>query len=156
MRALEHDGPWTSLVTPDRRRGWVYLYDIGTQSNEIASFSGAMISYYRGDYDQAARLFATVGRTTSANAVVQQDAAALRAASLSRSGLPAAPAIDAVRQADPYAVYPLQVAIMDVLSSSYPSHRARALATELQSKIGLFDVDDPWPRRALALLEAAK
>ena len=40
MRALEHDGPWTSLITPDMRRGWVYLHEIGEEPNEIASFTG--------------------------------------------------------------------------------------------------------------------
>ena len=153
MQAIQHDGPWTLLVTPDRRRGWTYLYEIGGEPNEIASFTGALISYYRGDWEQAARLFAGVGRTAAANAAVREDAAMLRAAALSRAGQPAAAAIDAVRRADPYASFALQVAAMDALHSDAPAVRRHALAAALKNGNTLFDPDDPWPRTAAAMLE---
>ena len=86
MRALEHSGPWTSLVTPDGRRGWVSLPELGSNPNEIVSFSGGMVAYYRGDYEQAARLFGEVAAMAGANANVKEDAACLRAAAESLGG----------------------------------------------------------------------
>ncbi|MEG3164466.1 hypothetical protein U1701_07665 [Sphingomonas sp. PB2P19] len=156
MRALEHQGPWTSLITPDGRRGWVYLHEIGATSNEIASFTGGLISYYRGDYGQAARLFEAVSTARSANALVQEDAATLRAAALSRAGAPgAAAAIDAVRSVDPYSVFALQTAVMDALARPEAGvERRRTLGAELRRAAGLFDATDPWPRQAAAMLNA--
>ncbi|HKC03126.1 MAG TPA: hypothetical protein VKC17_07470 [Sphingomicrobium sp.] len=153
MRALEHSGPWTQLITPERRQGWVYVPELGDQPSEIVAFTGALIAYYRGDFDQAERLFGRVADTQAANALVKEDAATLRAASLAREGKAANSLIDALRGADPYSTYALQVALMDGLQKG-DAQRLRALSAELRAKADLFDEGDDWPRQARGILAA--
>src|SRR5258705_208345 len=89
----------------------------------------------------------------AANALVKEDAATLRAASLAREGKAANSLIDALRGADPYSTYALQVALMDGLQKG-DAQRLRALSAELRAKADLFDEGDDWPRQARGILAA--
>jgi hypothetical protein len=164
--ACQSDGNWVLVVTkgpcrdwtPEKggARGWIYLQDLASRPNTIIAFTGAMVAYFRSDFEQAARMFASVSQS-SENPAIAEDAASLSAAAMSRRGEPgAATLIDQIRSENPYSRFPLRVAVMDALqraaNGNMERERLQHLAAELEEKHALFEKEDPWLRDVRTIL----
>jgi hypothetical protein len=156
FRATQHDGEWTRVVSNTGEAGWVQLRQLGAEPNETVEFTGALASYFRGDLDQAERLFGTTVGTAAADSLVRDDARILQAASRSRLGRAASAQIDEILRNDPFSRYALQVAVMDALQSRARGaegarDRIITLAGRVRRKEELFQPDDPWFRSVMAI-----
>jgi hypothetical protein len=156
--AGRHEGDWSFVTSQSGAKGWVLLKALGREPNETVEFAGALISYFRGDMDQAEQLFGQAANTAAADSIVQQDATILQAVAKSRRGAAASEDIDRIRANDPYSRYALQVAVMDALQRAAKGGEARdrlkRLANSVREGRDLFTAGDPWLAQAEAMFAA--
>jgi hypothetical protein len=159
MRADLHDGPWSHVRVNGKPAGWLYLGALGTTGDDIVSFTGGLISYFRGDLAQAEGLFTRTVENPAADPVLRGDAAALRVAAASRLGRGTTPMVEQLRDEEPHSTYVLQVAVMDALErfrrapSTGNRHRIDELAKDLRGSSHLFQ-DKAWLEAAEAMFDA--
>jgi hypothetical protein len=140
--------------------GWVPIPDLSAGQSEVVGFTAALISYMRGDFEQAEAYFSQVRdgrpvvdqdtRDYKADSLVRNDAALLAGISKFRRKRE----IDGLRAAhaqNPYSRYAVQALVMADLdvAASLPAGDAKAShvkeASELvESYRHLFPPDDPW------------
>jgi hypothetical protein len=141
MVAMRQEGEWSYIRPHDGAPGWLRTPDIGAGGNDITNFAGAMVSYGRGDFEQAARLFRRVAASPTAGPAMGADAAGLAALALERFGDPGAQAyVEAEIAHRDVAPFLLQAAVMQAFSQG---DRARAAAYVTRASVYLDD-DDPW------------
>jgi hypothetical protein len=149
FRAVQLDGDFVFVRQPGGETGWVSLPNLSETQGEVVDFTAALISYLRGDFEQAENYFARV-RDFKAETLVRHDAALLAGISRFRRG----EGIDALRAAqtgNPYSLFAVQAVVTaDIASAAaLPSGEARdAHLKEARRLIGsyrdLFPSDNPW------------
>lgn len=160
FRADRIEGNFAFVRRPSGATGWVSLPNLSASQSEVIGFTAALISYFRGDFEQAENFFSNVRdgkpapgqdiREYRSEGVVRNDAALLAGVSKFRRGQ----GIEGLRSAhaqNPYSRYAVQALVMaDIaLAASPRSGDAKAShvkeASELvESYRDLFPPDDPW------------
>lgn len=141
MVAQRQEGEWSFIRPHDGAPGWLRTPDIGAGGNDISNFAGGLVSYGRGDFEQAAKLFRRVAASPTAGPAIGADAAGLAALALARFGAPDAQAyVEAEIARRDAAPFLLQAAAMQALSQG---DRARA-AGYVRQVSAYLDEDDPW------------
>jgi hypothetical protein len=152
-RAIGHEGLWANIVSNDTgRTGWLYLADLDRLPNDIADFAAGLLSYYRKDFAQAARLFGKVAARAGSASAIRSDAAVLALVARARDGEDVTASLDAASRADPTSLYVYQAAMMARLSTAIAKPVATrrvalaAIRASLNVNRELFATDDPWLR----------
>ena len=141
MIAQRQEGEWSLIRPYDGAPGWLRTPDIGAGGNDISDFTGGLVAYGRGDFQQAARLFRRVASSPTAGPAIGADAAGLAALALARFGDPGARAyVEAEIAKRDAAPFLLQAAAMQALGQG---DRARA-AGYVRQVSAYLDDDDPW------------
>lgn len=150
FRAYNHEGTWSYIVTSDHRKGWMNLPGLSESPNEIIDFTGAIISIYRGDWDQANRLLARVLATPSLRSSIAVDALLLRTMVAEQSGKSGLEFTERALAANPYSRVAIQYRVMVDISqatrstSQSSNHSLAATAIFLNERRQLFLPEDPW------------
>jgi hypothetical protein len=160
FRAIRLDGDYAFVRQPGGETGWVALPNLSETQGEVVDFTAALISYLRGDFEQAERYFARVSES-KAETLVRHDAALLAGISKFRRGQDIEP-LRAAQSRNAYSRFAVQAVVMaDIaIAAARPGGDARASSlTEARRLIAsyrdLFPPDDPWPMnvdRSLELL----
>jgi hypothetical protein len=160
FRAVRLDGDFAFVRQPGGETGWVSLPNLSETQGEVVDFTAALISYLRGDFEQAERYFARV-RDSKAESLVRHDAALLAGISRFRRGQ-GIEALRAAQTANPYSRFAVQAVVMADIATAValPRGEARdAHVREARQLIGsyrdLFPPGDAWLSgvdRALELL----
>jgi hypothetical protein len=158
FREIRVDGDFVQVRQPSGDTGWVALPNLAEAQGEVVDFNAALISYLRGDFEQAETYFDRA-RKSKAEIVIRHDAGLLAGISRFRRGL----GIDELRVAhteNPYSRYAVQAVVMADIASAAAlgagelrdSHvkEARELTVSYRH---LFPADDPWLRSADACLQ---
>jgi hypothetical protein len=154
------EGDFAHARQPNGSVGWVLLPNLSPSQSEVVGFTAALISYVRGDFEQAEAYFAVVRdgrplprqdtRDYRSDSLVGNDATLLAAISRFRRGA----GIDGLRAAhaqNPYSRYGVQALVMADLATAdaaatgdgKESHLAEAREL-VESYRHLFPPDDPW------------
>jgi hypothetical protein len=149
FRSIRIEGDFVLVRQPSGATGWVALPDLSQAQGEVIDFTAALISYLRGDFEQAEQLFSSV-RDSKSDSLVHNDASFLAAISRFRRGQ----GIDVLRTAheqNTYSRFGVQALVMANLSSaqtSKPGQGRTARLKEAEGLIGsyrhLFPATDPW------------
>jgi hypothetical protein len=161
FREIRVEGDFVQVRQPSGDVGWVALPKLAEAQGEVVDFNAALISYLRGDFEQAESYFDSVHKSP-AEVVIRQDAGLLAGLARFRRGL----GIDALRAAhaeNPYSRYAVQAVVMADIASAAAlgaggvrdGHlkEARELTSSYRH---LFAAEDPWLRsveRYLQLLQ---
>lgn len=142
-KALRQDGVWANIYATDSgKTGWLHLPSLDRIPNDISDFAAAMVSYYRGDFGQAARLFQRVADRLENQTATRTDAAALAAIARLRYGNLSGATLATLAAANPDSLYLFQAAVMAELARPAPDF-AR-LRLELATNRDLFEAGDEW------------
>jgi len=158
--ALKQEGNWAEIVNhPAETRGFLYLPTLDRLQNDISDFAAALLSYHRGDFGQANRLFSRVVSRESSQSSTRQDAAALAAISRARAGEDVTAAFAQLERDEPDSLYIFQAATMARLDRALradPVARSKqlsAISSAVRANEGLFEQGDPWVRQMLAVAQ---
>lgn len=156
--ALKQEGNWAEIVNhPAETRGFLYLPTLDRLQNDISDFAAALLSYDRGDFAQATRLFTRVVRREGSQASTRQDAAALATIARARAGEDVTEDFAWLEKNEPDSLYIFQasnMARLDRALRSAPAVQSReltAIATAVKANVGLFEPGDQWVRQMLAI-----
>jgi hypothetical protein len=158
-RALEHDNVWAHVATPLGAAGWLYLPDIDKEPNPVSEFAAALLSYDRGDFQQARDYFMKAAGGEDAGAAIRQDALALAAIAGLRMGVPTLAELRRLADQDPYSLYLFQATCMARLAATFamPAEGARAEREALRRLVAanaaLFPTGSSWQRDFEAIVE---
>jgi hypothetical protein len=123
FRAIRLEGDFILARQPSGATGWVWLPNLSQAQGEVVDFTAALISYLRGDFEQAEAYFAKV-RDSKAESLVRNDSALLAAISGFRRGQ----GIEALRAAhakNPYSRFAVQALVMaDIATAIAPNQDA--------------------------------
>lgn len=157
--AVRQSGPWAEVVThPSNETGFVYLPTLDRLPNDISDFAAALLSYERGDFAQAGRLFSRVANREGSQNSTREDAAALAAIAKIRAGGDAGAELARLEAQYPESLYVFQASTMARLARALRAGgtaRAAALrtiATAVRANEALFAPDDPWLRGIKSVL----
>jgi hypothetical protein len=114
FRAIRLDGDFVQVRQPSGTIGWVALPNLSEAQGEVVDFTAALISYHRGDFEQAERYF-TAARDSKSESLVRNDAALLAGISIFRRGR-GAEALEAAQKQNPYSRFAVQAVVMASLS----------------------------------------
>jgi hypothetical protein len=148
FRAIRLDGDFVQVRQPSGTVGWVALPNLSEAQGEVVDFTAALISYHRGDFEQAERYFTAV-RDSKSESLVRNDAALLAGISIFRRGL-GIEALDAAQRQNPYSRFAVQALVMATLSvAAGRSGEARqSHLTKAKDLIAayrhLFEPNHPW------------
>ena len=109
FRGVLLEGDFALVRQWNQSIGWVALPDLSEAQGEVVDFTAALISYLRGDFEQAESYFTRVA-DSKAEGLVRHDSALLAAISRFRRGNE----IDALRAAqsrNPYSLYAVQALV---------------------------------------------
>jgi hypothetical protein len=159
FRAIRIDGDFVQVRQPDGTVGWVALPNLSEAQGEVVDFTAALISYHRGDFEQAERYFTAV-RDSKAESLVRNDAALLAGISIFRRGR-GTEALEAAQKQNPYSRFAVQALVMASLSVAAGQRGAarQAQLTKARELIAsyrhLFEPGNAWlssADRALRIL----
>jgi hypothetical protein len=149
FRAMLLEGEFVLVRQSSRAAGWIFLPNLSEAQGEVFDFTAALISYLRGDFEQASRYFGNV-RDSKAESLVRNDAALLGGVSDFRRGV-GIEGIEAAHRRNPYSRFAVQALVMARLALAIRSEnvQARDLQIEqarrlLDSYRHLFTADDAW------------
>ncbi len=149
FRAIRLEGDFILARQPSGATGWAWLPNLSQAEGEVVDFTAALISYLRGDFEQAENYFAKV-RDSKAESLVRNDSALLAAVSGFRRGHGIA-ALRAAHAQNPYSRYAVQALVMaDIASAVTPNQGAdkdaalKEAARLVESYRHLFAPGDPW------------
>lgn len=149
--ALRQDAEWANIVANDSgRKGWLYLPSLERLPNNISDFAAALLSYYRRDFGQAARLFSAIAKRQGQQSATRKDAAVLALVSRARAGGDVAGELARIEAEDPDSIYLFQVGTMiglDRALAASPATRRAAMSriwSSVAANRDLFARDDPW------------
>ena len=103
------DGEFVLVRHRGGTTGWVALPQLSEAQGEVVNFTAAMISYLRGDFEQAETFFASV-RDSKAESLVRHDAALLAGISRFRRGQ-GIETLRAAQASNPYSRYAVQATV---------------------------------------------
>lgn len=142
-QALRQEGDWASIYATDSgSTGWLHLPSLDRIPNDISDFAAALVSYYRGDFGQAARLFQRVADRPENQTATRADAATLAAIARLRDGNRSGATLATLAAASPDSLYLFQAAVMAELT--LPAPDLPRLRRELAANRDLFEADDKW------------
>ncbi|MBR0900280.1 hypothetical protein JQ616_35470 [Bradyrhizobium tropiciagri] len=149
FRSIRIDGDFALVRQPSGATGWVLLPDLSQAQGEVIDFTAALISYLRGDFEQAEQLFSRV-RDSRTDSLVHNDATLLAGVSRFRRG----EGIDGVRSAheqNPYSRFGVQALVMANISMAQAAQSGESRTANLkeansliESYRHLFSDTDPW------------
>ncbi|QIG91132.1 MULTISPECIES: hypothetical protein [unclassified Bradyrhizobium] len=149
FRSIRIDGDYALVRQPSGATGWVFLPDLSKAQGEVIDFTAALISYLRGDFEQAERLFSRV-RDSQTDSLVHNDALLLAAVSRFRLG----DGIDGLRSAheqNPYSRFGVQALVMANISLAQAAQSGESRAASLKEAGSLIEAyrhlfpdTDPW------------
>ncbi len=147
--ARRQQGAWANIVANDSgRAGWLYLPYLDRMPNSISDLAAGLLSYYRGDFEQAARFFGKVAQRPAVQSTTRNDAAALALIARVRGGEDVGNAWERLADADPGSLYAFQAVIMTRLAKALASPDRRAalagIAAAVERNRALFAADDRW------------
>jgi hypothetical protein len=148
FRAIRLDGDFVQVRQPSGTIGWVALPNLSAAQGEVVDFTAALISYHRGDFEQAEKYFAMVWES-KAESLVRNDAALLAGISGFRRGR-GTEALQAAQKQNPYSRFAVQALAMATIAvAALQSGEARDShlnkAKELvESYRHLFEPNHPW------------
>jgi hypothetical protein len=160
FRADRIEGNFAFVRQPGGGIGWVSLPNLSAAQSEVVGFTAALISYLRGDFEQAESYFTKVrdGRPTvgqdagdyKSDSLVRNDAALLAGISKFRRGQ-GIEALRAVHAQNPYSRYGVQALIMANLEvaatlrgGDLKASHVKEASELVESYRDLFPPDDPW------------
>jgi hypothetical protein len=153
FRSIRLDGDLVLVRQPSGATGWVALPDLGEAQGEVVDFTAALVSYLRGDFEQAQTYFGRV-RDSKADSLVRNDAALLAGISQFRRG-EGIGALEAAHSQNPFSRYGVQALVManiDIASRLGTGEMRTAHAKEARRLVDsyrhLFAANDPWLRNA--------
>ena len=143
------EGDFTLVRQSSGNVGWVALPNLSEAQGEVVSFTAALISYLRGDFEQAETYFSTV-RDSKADRLVQNDAALLAGISSFRRKK-AIEGLQAAHKQNPYSRFAVQALVMAnvSLASDLDAGETRNVYSGqgrqlMSSYRHLFAPDDAW------------
>jgi hypothetical protein len=148
FRAIRLDGDFALVRQPSGSVGWAWLPNLSEAQGEVVDFTSALISYLRGDFEQAERFFERVGNS-KADGVVRHDAALLAALSRFRRGQ-GIDALQDVHTRNPYSLFAVQALVMAhiVTATAERGEARRTRVNEAKTLVAsyrdLFPPRDPW------------
>jgi hypothetical protein len=160
FRADRIEGNFAFVRQPGGATGWVSLPNLSASQSEVIGFTAALISYFRGDFEQAESFFSNVrdgkpapGQDTReyrSESLVRNDASLLAGVSKFRRGQD----IEALRSAhaqNRYSRYAVQALVMANIALAASPRVGNAKASHVkeasdlvESYRDLFPPDDPW------------
>ena len=153
FRSIRIEGDFALVRQPSGATGWVALPNLSEAQGEVVDFTAALISYLRGDFEQAETYFAKV-RDGNAESLVHHDAALLAGISRFRRGL-GFEALQAAHTQNPYSRYAVQALVMADIAAAASPAAGETRDTHVKEATGLieayrhlFAVNDPWLRSA--------
>jgi hypothetical protein len=153
FRAIRIEGDYALVRQPNATVGWVALPNLSEAQGEVVDFTAALISYLRGDFEQAETYFGKV-RDSKAESLVRNDAALLAGISTFRRGR-GIEALRMVHAQKPYSRFAVQALVMaDIaVAAKLPAgdlkaSHAREAGQLIESYRHLFAPGDPWLRSA--------
>jgi hypothetical protein len=161
FRALRIEGDYALVRQPNATVGWVALPNLSDAQGEVVDFTAALISYLRGDFEQAETYFAKVS-DSKAESLVRNDAALLAGISTFRRGR-GIEALRTVHAQKPYSRFAVQALVMAdiavaaaVPAGEVKASHAREASQLMESYRHLFAPGDPWLRSADRSLRGLK
>jgi hypothetical protein len=149
FRVIRLEGDFVLVRQPDRSIGWVTLPDLSEAQGEVVDFTAALISYLRGDFEQAETYFTRVAES-KAESLVRHDAALLAGISRFRRGN-GIEALRAAQSRNPYSLFAVQALVTaDIMAAmALPRGRTReAHLAEARRLIAsyrdIFPPDNAW------------
>jgi hypothetical protein len=149
FRAMLLEGEFVLVRQPSGATGWIFLPDLSEAQGEVFDFTAALISYLRGDFEQASRYFANV-RDSKAESLVRNDAALLAGVSDLRRGV-GIEGIEAARKRNPYSRFAVQALVMARLALAIGAENVQVRDLQmaqarqlLDSYRHLFAANDAW------------
>jgi hypothetical protein len=149
FRSIRLQGDFVLVRQPSGATGWVSLPNLSEAQGEVVDFTAGLISYLRGDFEQAEGYFARV-RDAKANSLVRNDAALLAGVSQFRHGA----GIEALKSAhvqNPYSQYGVKALVMAEIATAGGSGPGDVRTTNVMeasrlvaSYRHLFAPNDPW------------
>jgi len=149
FRAIKLEGDFILVRQPNGSIGWAPLPNLSEAQGEVVDFTAALISYLRGDFEQAESYFSKV-RDSNAESLVRNDASLLGGISRFRRGQ----GIDALRTAqrqNRYSRYGVQALVMADIAAAAAVDSSESRAPHLKeageliaSYRHLFDPGDRW------------
>jgi hypothetical protein len=143
------EGEFVLVRQPSGATGWIFLPDLSEAQGEVFDFTAALISYLRGDFEQASRYFANV-RDSKAESLVRNDAALLAGVSDLRRGV-GIEGIEAARKRNPYSRFAVQALVMARLALAIGAENVQVRDLQmaqarqlLDSYRHLFAANDAW------------
>jgi hypothetical protein len=161
FRELRVSGDFVRVRLANNTVGWVALPNLAETQGEVIDFVAALVSYLRGDLEQAERYLDRV-RQSQADAVVRLDAALLAGICRYRRGL-GTDLLRAVHTENPYSRYAVQALAMADIDAALRERRGAERTARVKeandlvaSYRHLFAPGDPWLRAADSLLRSLK
>lgn len=148
--AFEHQGSWSHIRTNDGHKGWINLPGLSESPNEVVDLTGALISIYRGDWEQADRFLTRVIATPDIRTSIRADALLLLAMVTERFNKSGQEFIERALDINPYSRTAVQYKVMADISAVNRStgplstHRLLETAKFLRERRHLFLEGDPW------------
>lgn len=150
FRGIRQEGEFAFVENEDKARGWVFLPNLSNAKGEMLDFVGGMIAYFRGDFDQAGRLFHRVANA-GAGALMRFEALVLSGIAKARLNGSDFESLRRAVEVNPYSRYAAQALTMAYLSSVIRKSTAAEERSNLQSASSLvrsyrhlFQPDDSW------------
>jgi hypothetical protein len=157
---VRQSGAWAEVVSnTSNETGFIYLPTLARLPNDISDFAAALLSYERGDFAQAARLFSRVASRDASESSTREDAAVLGAIARLRAGDHGGNGFTRLEAQFPESLYVFQAATMAQLERALGS--TGSIRTSLQQSIfkrirdnaELFESDDPWLKDMETILD---
>jgi hypothetical protein len=149
FRSIRIDGDFALVRQPSGATGWVYLPNLSDAQGEVVDFTAALISYLRGDFEQAEQLFVKV-RDSKSDSLVHHDATLMAGLSRFRRGQGIGELRMAQKQ-NPYARFAVQALAMANIAEAASSETGESKTARLKeagdlinSYRHLFSGKDPW------------
>lgn len=149
FRAIYLEGDFARVRQPGGSVGWVSLPHLSEAQGEVVDFTAALISYLRGDFEQADLFFSKI-RDSKAESLVRNDASLLAGIAGFRRGQGVS-ALEAAHTQNPYSRYGMQALSMAHIASAIAlprgerrNARVREATRLIESYRHVFEPGDRW------------
>jgi len=159
FRAILLEGNFARVRQPGGSVGWVSLPYLSEAQGEVVDFTAALISYLRGDFEQAEMFFGRI-RDSQAESLVRNDASLLAGVARFRRGQGVG-ALEGAHTRNPYSRYGVQGLSMAHIATAMALPRGERRNDKLKQASQLidsyrhiFEAGDPWLVNADRILRA--
>ena len=157
FRSIRVEGDYVLVRQANGAAGWVFLPDLSSAEGEVIDFTAALISYLRGDFEQAQTFFGRADSRPKAKcAAMQRCSPQSRSSDVERHRWP-----EAAHKQDPFSLFAVQALVManiDTAGRPGPRDSRKARAKEASQLLELFRhllaANDTWLRGADRVLRS--